>query len=146
MSPKDLPRLVSRREHFTEPARLSPAWTLTKGRKTAARVRYYLGDLVRSRGRFGQVMLAAARHADRPSKGIETKMTPGAERVSYFFAVLIGANAVWDFWAVIRGLHPSYGPPYWLLGPFWAFAAFDLWRRARRAALQRRIDEIKRQP
>jgi len=69
-----------------------------------------------------------------------------SERAFYFFAVLIGANAVWDLWAVFRGWHPSYGPPYWLWGPLWACVAVDLWRRARRLALQRRIDEIKRQP
>jgi hypothetical protein len=31
-----VPPLVPRREHFTGPERLSPAWTLTKGRKKAA--------------------------------------------------------------------------------------------------------------
>jgi len=28
--------LIPRREHFTGPERLSPAWTLMKGRKTAS--------------------------------------------------------------------------------------------------------------
>jgi hypothetical protein len=30
-----MPPLIPRREFFTQPERLSPAWTLTKGRKTA---------------------------------------------------------------------------------------------------------------
>jgi hypothetical protein len=30
-----VPPLVPRREHFSHPERLSPAWTLTKGGKTA---------------------------------------------------------------------------------------------------------------
>jgi hypothetical protein len=69
-----VPPLIPRREHFTGPERLSPAWTLTKARKEATcevwlhefgfELRLLIvGELVQSRLRAGRLDSGAGRVA-----------------------------------------------------------------------------------